>query len=388
MEEQEELAYWLRQIGDDELEAQLEQQWNRLKYREQLDEGKAGQMLASILEHKTQKPKWAPVFALSGRIWRFAAAAVLLMVVGVSGYLYWMSVDRQEKPPIADARPVTDLAPGTENAILTLADGRQIVLDTTSGKVTQEDGVTVFNLKGQLNYDTETLADSGTVSYHTLRTPNGGQYQLVLADGSKVWLNAASSLRFPTAFAGKNRSVELSGEGYFEVAPDASKPFHVTVGDMDVQVLGTHFNINAYRDEKSINTTLLEGSVKVSARKAEVILKPGSQAQLYQPLKSSKSNGLQVVNNVDLDGIIAWKKGYFSFENADIATIMRQLSRWYDIEVVYESNSMAYQETFSGKVHRSMSLRSMLEVLSFSQLDVKLDGRKLIVSANSGALKK
>jgi transmembrane sensor len=166
------------------------------------------------------------------------------------------------------------------------------------------------------------------VLFNTLTTPRGGQFRLALPDGSEVWLNAASSIKYPTAFTGKDRKVEITGEAYFEIAHDASKPFKVRVNGMEVNVLGTHFNINAYHDEAFVNTTLLQGKVSLTKAGAVALLRPGQQARV------DNTRSISVLNNVDVDQVVAWKNGYFSFEKADLQTVMRQIARWYDVDII------------------------------------------------------
>jgi ferric-dicitrate binding protein FerR (iron transport regulator) len=256
---------------------------------------------------------------------------------------------------------------------LTLADGRKIILDTASnGALAEQEGTKVIKLDGQLTYNIE--GSSTQVLYNTITTPKGGQFQLELADGSKVWLNAASSLRYPTAFTGKERTVELTGEGYFEVVHNPAMPFHVKAGEMNVQVLGTHFNINSYEDEPVARTTLIEGEVNVSKKEKAIKLSPGQQAAF------DNTGELTLNKNVNTDEIIAWKEGYIHFENADLKTILRQVARWYDIEIVYEGFNS--NQTFFVILKRSNSLRKLLESLQDNNIRYTIEGKKLIVRSN------
>jgi ferric-dicitrate binding protein FerR (iron transport regulator) len=208
--------------------------------------------------------------------------------------------------------------------------------------------------------------------YNTISTPKGGQYQVTLSDGSKVWLNAASSLRFPATFSGKERKVELTGEGYFEVAHNKKMPFHVTVNDLDVEVLGTHFNINAYADESAIKTTLLEGSVKVVKGNETKIIEPGEQASV-----TTSEDEINVKQQVDLEQVVAWKNGIFQFERADIESVMRQISRWYDIDVDYHGR---VSEHFGGTISRDVNISDVLKMLEMTGgVNFKIDGKKVIV---------
>jgi len=204
-----------------------------------------------------------------------------------------------------------------------------------------------------------------------LSTPRAAQYQLVLPDGSKVWLNAASSIHYPTAFAGKERKVEITGEAYFEVAQDARLPFIVKTNGMEVKVLGTHFNVNAYEDEAMVRTTLLEGAVLMTKDAATALLQPGEQAQL------TKAGDLKLVHNADIAEAVAWKNGLFQLNSADVPAIMRQMARWYDVEIVYEEG--VPDGHISGKVPRGMNLSQVLEIFEVSGVHFKIEGRKIIV---------
>ncbi len=212
---------------------------------------------------------------------------------------------------------------------------------------------------GELAYNAATMYNA-PISYNTISTPKGRQFTLQLPDGSKVWLNAASSLRYPVAFAGAERKVEITGEAYFEVAKNKKMPFKVSINNKTtVEVLGTHFNVNAYNDEETIKTTLLEGVVKVSHEKQTQLLQPGEQASVSQPSQKSQSITVQTT---DVDAAVAWKNGTFSFTNASLETVMRQLARWYDIEV--EFVGAVPGGAFSGEIDRALSLDQVLKGLT------------------------
>ena len=255
-----------------------------------------------------------------------------------------------------------------------MGDGTKLVLDTaTNGTIAQEMQTKVIKLDdGQLAYSSSDQL-SKPVTYNTLSTPRGGQYTITLADGTKVWLNSASSLRFPIAFTQQVRIVDLSGEGYFEVAPNMEKPFIVRVNNMEVKVLGTHFNIMAYDDELSINTTLLEGSVLVSQRNETTKLKPGQQAQVTFDGK------IGIIKNADTEQAIAWKNGVFNFNGSDIETTMRQISRWYDIEVIIENK---ITEHFYGTIPRNSTIEKVLQMMEYTGVvHFSRKGRKVFVRA-------
>lgn len=314
------------------------------------------------------------------RLWPVWVAAASLTGLLILGSL-WYATEKNKSttPALAKLSHQNDIAPGGNKAILTLSDGSQVILDSANnGTISKEGNVTVIKLDdGQLAYHpTSGNAQPQTVQYNTITTPKGGQYQLVLSDGTKVWLNAASSLKYPTTFIGNERKVELTGEGYFEVKHDPSKPFFVSSEGMTVKVLGTHFNINAYPDEDIIKATLLKGSVEVNATNQSTMLIPGEQAQM--DWDAGQSSRIRTVKNVDLDQVVAWKNGYFSFSDANIQTVMRQLSKWYDIDVSYQGKIPT--ETFSGKVYRNTSLKNVLEILSLTNLKIGLQGKTIIIS--------
>ena len=279
-----------------------------------------------------------------------------------------------------DSPIVIDIEAGENKAILTLGDGSRIILDDAkNGILANQGGNSVLKAaEGEIIYsfineikDPLTENQQVPVIYNTIETPKGGKFQIVLPDGSKVWLNAASSLRFPTVFNGSKRQVELKGEAYFEVSHDKSKIFEVNTRNQVVQVLGTHFNINAYLDEPTVNTTLLEGSVRVSDLRTNIsqLLKPGEQSQL--------SEQIDVINLKDTNEAVAWKEGYFQFDEADIKTVMRQIERWYDVSVVYEGNLPNYR--FGGEIERNLSLLQVLKVLEKTKVHFRLDGREVTV---------
>jgi len=315
----------------------------------------------------------APVVPLMKRNWfRLAAAAVfVLAVIGV----YLLVNQQPVELPVANDQHITnDVLPGGNKAVLTLSDRSDINLENVSnGTIVTEGGTKISKLNdGQLVYNI--LEEKPTqVLYNTVTTPRGGQYQLLLSDGSKVWLNSASSIRFPVSFAGDIRRVEVSGEAYFEVAKNPSMPFKVDVaGKNEIEVLGTHFNINSYEDDGSIKTTLLEGSVKVTSLKTQEskLITPGQQAQL-------NTDGQIAISKADPDKVMAWKNGYFNFDGADTKTVMQFVSRWYDVDVVYEGEIP--QREFGGDIEKNLKLSQLLKILGKNDLQFKLEGKKLVV---------
>lgn len=322
------------------------------------------QMYQQIVESGNRK-KQVLWMRLSG------IAAVLVLCFCAYFLFYQTSLFRKAE------NPVTAILPGNNKAILTLADGSQIVLDhATNGVLASQANSAITKIKdGQLLYNAQENMGGNTneaTSYNTVATPRGGQYQVILPDGTRVWLNSASYLRFPTAFKGKERSVELFGEAYFEVAKNPEKPFKLKVRDMHIEVLGTHFNVMAYEDEPLWKTTLLEGKVKVGKGSRNEMLMPGQQARL------NKAGNIQV-ERVEgaVTEAIAWKNGYFSFSRADLQSIMRQVARWYDVEVVYAGKIP--NDEYVGEIRRSADIKETLRILELSHLKFSVEGRKITV---------
>jgi ferric-dicitrate binding protein FerR (iron transport regulator) len=264
-----------------------------------------------------------------------------------------------------------DIAPGDNRAVLKLADGSTVLLDDAAEGELSRQANAVINktADGQLVYENQAGTDPAPLIYNTITTPRAGQYRLTLTDGTKVWLNAATSLQFPASFSGKERRVKLSGEAYFEVTKNSLQPFIVETPRQTIEVLGTHFNVNAYEEETATKTTLLEGRVKVATGSSSAVLKPGQQA-------ASGTNAIQV-NEADTEEAVAWKNGYFKFNKADIQTIMRQLERWYDVEVEYRG--AVPTDLFVGKINRSENISGVLRVLELSEVQFKIENRKIIV---------
>ncbi|OQP62168.1 FecR family protein [Niastella populi] len=313
-----------------------------------------------------------------------SAAAVLVLAAAA---FYWFRTPNQGDNVLPKDKAATvslhDIAPGQTTALLTLADGSKLVLDSTAiGQLAQQGGTVVLNGKGILKYQQKD--QPAELIYNTLTTANGETYAMVMADGSKVWLNAGATIRYPVAFAGNERKVEVTGEVYFEVAPDKNKPFIVHVSgrkenEMDVQVLGTHFNIHAYDDEAIIKTTLVEGSVKIKHANVETLLEPGQQAQV--------SNGVTKVKpDANIEAVTAWKNGRFYFSKSDITVVMRQLAKWYNVEVVYEGAKPT--KLFIGEMERGLMLSQVLRALEYTtgvHFRVDVAARKLIVEAPKDA---
>jgi len=319
-----------------------------------------------------------------GRVLWYAAASILVFL-SLGLYFY---INRIRRTPPVTQTYANDIGPGADKTTLTLADGRKIVLtDALNGKIAQQ-GSEIVNKTagGEVVYE---ASKSGTgngeanpkfgIQCNTLETSIGGQTHITLADGTQVWLNAASSLKYPTVFNGNNRKVELTGEAYFEVAHNAKQPFTVTTATETVQDIGTHFNINAYTDEKVVKTTLLEGAVKVSqiSMHSSQLLKPGQQSLIQSP-DSYRDNNSIIVKEVDPEEAVAWKNGNFQFDNADITTVMRQLVRWYNVDIKYEG--AVPRVHYSGTVPRRSNISAVLNMLrETGHTNFKIEGRTVTV---------
>jgi transmembrane sensor len=335
-------------------EEKLELAMKRIQERLPTAQDESGPLTAPHKENYPVKIKWTS--------WAAAAAIILSTSFGI----WFYNNNQPDKVSIAKNTGAKDILPGKNTAVLTLSNGKSIKLsDAKSGIVIDAN---------QLSYNDGTEVESSSQTNNellTATTPRGGQYQFTLPDGTRVWLNAASTLKFPSNFKSEStRRVKLIGEGYFEVAKDKSKPFIVETEQQQVKVLGTHFNINSYSDEHSTKTTLLEGSVQLNAGPHELILKPGEQAAL---------SGTKIdVQQVDTEEAIAWKNGIFVLNDEDLESIMRKVARWYDVEVYYQNKPP--KMSFLGALSRSKNLSVLLKVLEESgQVHFKVEGRRITV---------
>ncbi|MBN9381929.1 MAG: FecR domain-containing protein [Chitinophagaceae bacterium] len=307
-------------------------------------------------------------------IWKRVAVAACFTGLIVAGGIYFLrSGSGAKNAGIPAPVALHDAQPGGNKAILTLGNGSQIVLAAAAkGQLARQGGSQVVKTdSGNLTY-THSKEGSAEVVNNTLSTPRGGKYGLTLADGTQVWLNASSSITYPTAFTGGERVVSITGEAYFEVAKNAGKPFHVRAGDVDVEVLGTHFNINAYSDEPTIKTTLLEGSVRVSKGSSHRVLLPGQQ------VLTGKGNTLVLGTDVDTEMEVAWKNNEFNFKDVDLKTVLRQLSRWYDLDIVYQDGAPV-NTRFEGALPMNAMASQVLSVLEKNGVRFRLDGKQLTI---------
>lgn len=338
---------------------------------------------AEAIHHRLSNPSDRFRFFARPRFSYWMAAAVVTGILLCS--IWWLRVannspDYQIKA-VANPAVIKPVEPGGDRAVLTLADGSQVLLDEAqNGDLAEEGNTKVIKLDGELSY--KASGGAAPVGFNTISTPKGGQYKLVLSDGTKVWLNAESSLRFPVSFSGNERRVELTGEGYFEVfhipakAGKGKMPFAVTIiktgkTSGQVEVLGTHFNVMAYGDEAAVKTTLLEGSVRVKNNNKEMLIEPGQQANWQQDALT--------LQHVDVEEVVAWKDGYFQFDRkAPVEQVMRQIARWYNVEVVYEG--AVPNRRFGGKIARDSRLEDVLKMLELNNVKFKVQNRLITVA--------
>jgi ferric-dicitrate binding protein FerR (iron transport regulator) len=335
-----------------------------------------------------------PALVRSIGTWKwYGVAAAILLLIG-AGILLWPRHTTAPASAVVTNIIKNDVAPGGNKAVLILADGARITLDSArDGALASQGRTKVVKVDaGRLSYRQGSGADGGgknaaaanglaAVTYNMLMTPPGGQYEVTLSDGTKVWLNAMSVLRYPTVFSGLTRTVELSGEAYFEVAKDKDHSFVVTTAQSQVRVLGTSFNINSYGDEPGMITTLLDGAVELSGKglgpNKGVVLKPGQQAlEDLAGLHGGMSN-FKITPDADVEQAIAWKNGSFSFDGADVHTVMRQIARWYGVKIQYEGTPTT--ALFGGEIGRDLSLAQVLEGLSKTKVHFRLENKTLTV---------
>lgn len=336
-------------------------------------EQKIGRRILSKIDRETGSP--IVIKRYFGARWYAAAAILIVFTVGV--LLWKVRHDQKLTGQQTALNNKNDIKPGIDKAILTLANGQKIILtDSVNGTVAKQGNILIKKEKnGILHYvvgKSAKTADNAATGFNTFTTPRGAEYHVTLPDGSVVWLNAASSIKFPTTFASNERSVELTGEAYFEVAKDKHKPFKVKFNNQEVEVLGTHFDIMAYADEPQAKTTLLEGSVKISRDQMKQVLVPGQQA-----VSSTTGKGF-TVQKANIQEVMAWKNGYFLFRNVNIVNIMRQASRWYDVDIVYEDGLV--EKEYGGRVSKFKNISELLHNLELTgTIHFKVEGRRVTV---------
>lgn len=382
--EKEELAALALQSEYNELVKELiTQSWTMTGTGEDMPEEKAAVIVQKILQGMATGEPLQVKKVISVKWWRMVAAACVLLVIALSGYYLFFNKPVKQDQVVKNTQPVNDIkAPAANRAMISLANGQKIFLDSAvNGQLASQDAVNIVKLAdGQIAYNTNSspTAHHSPLTYNTLYNPRGSNViDMTLSDGSHVWLNAGSSVTYPVVFTGNERKVTITGEAYFEVTHDPNKPFYVTKGELEIKVLGTHFNVNAYDDEAELKVTLLEGSVRVKSevgsKKYEVIIEPGQQA-----IRTSDFR-LRTSDNVDPEQVLAWKDGYFNFSNEDLAGVMMQLSRWYDAEVSYEGPKP--EDKFSGIISRKNNLSQVLKMLEQTKrVKFLINGKKIMVS--------
>ncbi|MDO6432791.1 FecR domain-containing protein [Flavitalea sp. BT771] len=328
-------------------------------------------LLARIDSKEKEPASPAPVVRLYPWRWKAIGAAALVLLL--AGGIYLSRSGKGGGGELAGGRSLAriDAPPGRSGAMLTLSDGRQVQLDSVQdGLLEKEGNVSLRKEEGQIIYGGKAAGDA--VLYNTITTPRGRQFRLVLADGTQVMLNAASSIRYPTVFAGRERRVVVSGEAYFEVAQDRNSPFIVQLGRGEVQVLGTHFDVADYDDEDNINATLLEGSVRLKAEAGAVALTPGRQGKI------DRSTGKLSVRQVDTAAVTAWVRGRMDIGNTDFAALMRQISRWYDVDIAFTDKVPAVR--IGGVLHRDVNLATVLGFLEDNGVHYTMKGKTILIS--------
>ncbi len=337
------------------------------------------EMLESLRAEQMGQPELPKIGQTKSpvRLWpRIAAAAAVILILSVGGFFLSRKSPTQAIVQQQQQSLENDILPAGTRATLTLLDGKTVLLDSAGRDALARQGnVTISSLNGELLYGAAQAsppATPGIIGFNTLTTRPGEHYSLQLPDGTKAWLNAGSSVTYPVVFNDNERKVKATGEVYFEIVHNAKRPFRIEVKDQLVEDIGTHLNINAYDDESTINTTLLEGSIKVIKGSASAILTPDQQATIRPD-----DNSFQI-QKVDADQATAWKKGYFYFDEADIQTMMRQLARWYNVQVIYKGEIS--KRTFKGKVYRNIKASEALQILTYFGAHFQIDGKTITVT--------
>jgi ferric-dicitrate binding protein FerR (iron transport regulator) len=374
--ERQELSQMMSGLQHDAaLEEWMHEKWRSFSTEEKLPDEEAEQYFGSIMatagamDEDRARSYHSAIFT---RRWLSIAAVLLIALTGTLTYIFIRKDTGKPQEAIAALIPKQDVLPGGNFATLTLGDGSRVVLDSSvDGVVARQGNTKVLKLgNGEIKY--EHGKNAGRIFYNTMATPAGGQYHLVLPDGTGVWLNAASSITYPTAFSGRERNVSVTGEVYFEVTKNAAMPFKVKTGEQTIEVLGTHFNVNAYGNENTVKTTLAEGKVKITDKDKTLLLQPGQQAQ------NNRNGNLSLVSHPDMEETLAWKDGLFRFNGTDIETIMRQVARWYNVEVIYKDK---ISEQFVAEIPRSVKVSKLLELLELTkQVHFIINNRTITVT--------
>jgi transmembrane sensor len=391
--EAQELTAWIAESNENKLifdrstnKEEFEADWNLFFHIDAGDQEAAKQKIWQLINADNPVRQ---MHSSSINWWKYAVAAVILFCVMAGAWKYYYNAPADKTARQLSGYSNKETLPDSVKVVLTLADGSQINLDEVpDGVLSLQGNATIVKEPKSLVYQTAQVLYPGETLYNTISTRRGGQYHVVLPDGSDVWLNATSSIRFPTVFKGNIRKVEITGEAYFAIERDPRKPFRVSIQPVkgieraEVEVLGTHFNVNAYEDEPIMYTTLVEGSVKVKKGNDTRILKPSQQAQMNNinrdtlPLSRFSKNPIQVVSNVDIEKTIAWKDEFFYFKNDDINTVIRQVERWYNVKV---EKRMEVKIKFTSEINRSLKVNEFLKVLFESEVPYRMEGNKIIL---------
>ena len=381
LDEIDELFVILKSTSDDGLVVLMRKEWDDLENLDPIFKSEQStKMFHTILPISIEKDGAEHESNLSNRkIWfpmlrRVSVAALMIIFIGFSLYS-WFKPSASPQMSNVNTPVFQDLPPGGDKAILTLANGRTIVLDsakngilasTRSFKVMQtESGEIAYHPIDKININTL------GAELNTITTPRGGEYRVILPDGSKVWLNSESSIKFPGVFVGNTRKIELEGEAYFEIAKNAAMPFIVKTNKSEIEVIGTHFNVKAYNAEDIMKTTLLEGSIKITGYNSSSLLKPGQQAQII-------GQELKVINRIDVEAEIAWKNGLFQFKDTEIKDVMRQAALWYDLNVTYDDKMP--EKHLTGKISRNVKASEFLNILDYAGVKFKILGNNIILN--------
>lgn len=358
-----------------DLDAQKPGRYDRLYWAEKFKKTVSLEEFPLLRQTQGQDDKVRRMFPLR----RVVVAASIILALGVGSYFIFNTLRQaqSDKQQVTNNQQQDIKAPEANRAMITLANGGKVFLDeVANGELVQQSNVIVTKTAdGKIVYSQESVVGSREIQYNTLTNPRGSKViDMTLSDGSRVWLNAGSSVTYPVAFVVDERKINITGEAYFEISPHLLKggkkmPFIVSKGDMEVTVLGTHFNVNAYDDEADIKVTLLEGSVKVSNGSASDFLKPGQQAQITTAIK--------VVNAVVVEQVVAWKNGLFQFNRGSLQEVMRQIARWYDVDVTYEG--IIPERQFGGKINRDANASQVLKILEESKVNFRIEGKKIFV---------
>lgn len=352
---------------------------NRALYEELTDDESLYKALMEYIGFRKtiapERQEAEPMQAARSNWWHYIAAASVLLMIAVVGYI-WFKPTSQPVVTNEKAQPVPNIPPGKDGAVLTLSDGSQIVLDSAAnGKLAEQGTATITHQDGQISYRAGSQP-KGKVLYNTTSTPRGRQYKLQLSDGTSIWLNAASAVTYPTGFEDDKREITISGEVYLEVKHDKGKPFivHIANSDTYIEVMGTQFVVNAYVDEPYVRTTLLNGEIQMTARvqgkSTSYRLQPGNQTKLSH-------ENLELIKVANTEEATAFMNGFFYFDKADIKMVMRQLEKWYDLQVSF--TQPVSTRTFEGEIQRNLPLPVVLKILERNGVQFSVAGNRVVV---------